>query len=304
MSQTRREILLQNRLLKGTNPASRSLVLGGVDNAVIAGAQNAVLGGKDSKITDSDYSTITGGNTNTITGSLESGIVGGIDCSINNAAESTIMASSDTTINGANSKEVVAIGCILSTVGAPGEAWGARRSLVQGYYNTLAATADSYEIVLMANDSSVDDSRYVTVLGGRGNTVTGTNSSVVLAGEFNTVTDSQRSAMISSLGSELTDTYRSAIIGGYGNSINDCVSSAVLAGDGNTNNNDYSVMLGCDNRTSVGQFTTHVENIKAFGATIDFGALPTTPTPYLQPALTPGQLWVSGTSPNKYLRMA
>ena len=278
MSQTRREILLQNRLLKGTNPATRSLVLGGTKNAVVGGAQSSVLAGKLNRVETSRYAAVVSGESNSVTSSDDSVTVGGL-------RNALLYAPGSVSIGGGlqGAAAAVAGNSLTSTRNS---------TMLAGYDNTIQG--GSYNEIRSANSG---------VVGGHENVIgtSGFGWNAIVGGGQNTMSNSQFSAMIASGGydtpASMSYADRSLIAGGgshvlagvSGASINN---SAILGGESNTVSHSRSVAIGgtglsSDATDTVFMSKVHIENLPTSSA-----------------GLSAGTLWVSGTSPNKYVRMA
>ena len=307
MSQTRREILLQNRLLKGTNPATRSLVLGGSKNAVVGGAQSSVLAGKLNRVETSRYAAVVSGESNSVTSSDDSVTVGGLrnallyapgsvsiggglqgaaaavaGNSLTSTRNSTMLAGYDNTIQGGYQAGIMC-------------AWqGEIDALSGGTVQFSTISGGSYNEIRSANSG---------VVGGHENVIgtSGFGWNAIVGGGQNTMSNSQFSAMIASGGydtpASMSYADRSLIAGGgshvlagvSGASINN---SAILGGESNTVSHSRSVAIGgtglsSDATDTVFMSKVHIENLPTSSA-----------------GLSAGTLWVSGTSPNKYVRMA
>ena len=308
MSQTRREILLQNRLLKGTNPATRSLVLGGTKNAVVGGAQSSVLAGKENKIEASRYAAVVSGESNSVTSSDDSVTVGGLRNTLLYAPGS------------------VSIGGGLEGVAAPvaGNSLSFTRNstMLAGYDNTIQG---GYQAGIMcAWESEIDalsgggTTQFSTISGGSSNEIRSANSGIlgghsnvinesgygwnaIVGGGENTMANSQFSAIVGAGGlnspTQMTYANRCVIIGGgfqslTGTSGSNTENSAILGGTLNSVTHSRSVAIGgtglsSDATDTVFMSKVHIDNLPTSSA-----------------GLSAGTLWASGTSPNKYVRMA
>ena len=307
MSQTRREILLQNRLLKGTNPATRSLVLGGTKNAVVGGAQSSVLAGKENKIETSRYAAVVSGESNSVTSSDDSVTVGGLRNTLLDAPGS------------------VSIGGGLQGVAAPitgNNLTSTRNStMLAGYDNTIQG---GYQAGIMCAWQGEIDAlsggtvQFSTILGGSENEIRSANSGIlgghsnvigtsgygwnaIVGGGENTMSNSQFSAIVGAGGlsspTQMTYANRCVIVGGgfqslTGTSGSNTENSAILGGTLNSVTHSRSVAIGgtglsSDATDTVFMSKVHIENLPTSSA-----------------GLSAGTLWASGSSPNKYVRMA
>lgn len=307
MSQTRRETLLQDRLLKGTNPATRSLVLGGSKNAVVGGAQSSVLAGKENKIEASRYAAVVSGESNSVTSSDDSVTVGGLQNTLLDAPGS------------------VSIGGGLQGVAAPiagNNLTSTRNStMLAGYDNTIQG---GYQAGIMCAWQGEIDAlsggtvQFSTILGGSENEIRSANSGIlgghsnvigtsgygwnaIVGGGENTMTNSQFSAIVGAGGlsspTQMTYANRCVIVGGgnqslTGTSGSNTENSAILGGTSNSVTHSRSVAIGgtglsSDATDTVFMSKVHIENLPTSSA-----------------GLSAGTLWASGSSPNKYVRMA
>ena len=307
MSQTRRETLLQDRLLKGTNPATRSLVLGGTQNAVVGGALSSVLVGEGNRVTGSRHASVVSGIRNTVTTSDDSVTVGGL--------ENTMFLSPGS----------VSLGGGLDATGTPvlGNAMTGTRSstMLGGYDNVIQG---GYQAGIFSAWEGVVDGltggtvQFSTICGGSHNIMRAANSGIlgghdnvigvspfgwnaIVGGGENTMTNSQFSAIVGAGGLN-TPTHmfyanRCVIAGGGLQSltgasvVSPTENSAMLGGFGNTLTHSRSVVVGGSGLSSDATDTV-------FMSKVNVANLPTSSA-----GLSAGTLWASGSSPNKYVRI-
>jgi len=308
MSQTRREILLQNRLLKGTNPATRSLVLGGSKNAVVGGAQSSVLAGKLNRVETSRYAAVVSGESNSVTSSDDSVTVGGLE-NIMDSAPGSVSLGGGLKVSGqpvsGNTTSTTRSSTMLGGYG----------NLIQGGYQAGIFSAWQSEIDALSGGGTTE---FSTICGGTSNEIRSANSGIlgghsnvinqsgygwnaIVGGGENTMANSQFSAIVGAGGlntpTQMTYANRCVIIGGgfqslTGTSGTNTENSAILGGILNSVTHSRSVAIGgtglsSDATDTVFMSKVHIENLPTSSA-----------------GLSAGTLWVSGTSPNKYVRMA
>ena len=362
MSQTRREILLQNRLLKGTNPATRSLVLGGSKNAVVGGAQSSVLAGKLNRIETSRYAAVVSGESNAVASSDDSVTVGGLRNSLLYAPgsvsiggglqgaaaavtgnslrytrNSTMIAGYDNTIQGGYQAGIICAwesqidaltgGTIqFSTIsgGSYNEIRSANSGIVGGHENVIGTSGFGWNAIVGGGQNTMNNSQFSAMVGtggfATGSTMTNADRSVIVGGGSLAITGTNQSGLFAGLRNTIDgtggNTDKSAIIGGRDNDITGGANEGAIIGSklssitGNANGviaasrdglviHNRAALVATDARTSQRATTLHTDNLHVFNNYVEFGALPTSST-----GLAAGRLWVSGTSPNKYLRMA
>jgi hypothetical protein len=287
---------------------SYSTLLGGTSNVLLAGADNStVVGGQQNSVSTSDSAAVVSGESNSVTSSSDSVTVGGLENVMSSAPGS------------------VSLGGGLKVLGDPveGNAMSFTRSstMLGGYQNTIQG---GYQAGIFSSwESEIDGLtggtvQFSTICGGSVNKVKSANSGIlgghnneigvsgfgwnaIVGGGYNTMTNAQFSAMVGSggFGTPSTMDYanRSVVAGGgnhslagiSGASINN---SAILGGDSNTVTHSRSVAIGgtglsSDATDTVFMSKVHIENLPTSSA-----------------GLSAGTLWASGSSPNKYVRMA
>jgi len=361
-TQTRRETLLQNRLLKGTNPATRSLVLGGTKNAVVGGAQSSVLAGKLNRVETSRYAAVVSGESNIVQYSDDSVTVGGLENimavapgsvslggglkvsgqpvsgnEMSFTRSSTMLGGYNNTIKGgyqagifsAWESEIDAVsgGTVqFSTIsgGSYNEIRSANSGIVGGEQNVIGISGYGWNAIIGGGHNTMNNSQFSAMVGtgglDTGSTMTDANRSVIVGGGDLAITDTNQSGLFAGESNAINgtggDTDKSAIIGGRDNDITGGANEGAIIGSrqssitGNANGviaasrngiviHNRAALVATDGRSSVQASTLHTDNLHVFDSYVKFGALPTSSS-----GLAAGRLWVSGTSPNKYLRMA
>ena len=158
---------------------------------------------------------------------------------------------------------------------------GEHNVLAGGHDNTISAGDDNSIVGGYFNQLESD---YGFMGGGYDNTIfSGAESVATVGGQLNIINTGDESVIVGGL--------RNTITGGF--------SAGIFASRDATDTHNRSAMIACDNRASVANNTLHVDNLHVFEGYVSFAGLPTSST-----GLAAGRLWVSGTSPNKYVRMA
>jgi len=274
---------------------------------VVGGAQSSVLAGKENKIETSRYAAVVSGESNSVTSSDDSVTVGGLRNTLLDAPGS------------------VSIGGGLQGVAAPitgNNLTSTRNStMLAGYDNTIQG---GYQAGIMCAWQGEIDAlsggtvQFSTILGGSKNEIRSANSGIlgghdnvigtsgygwnaIVGGGENTMSNSQFSAIVGAGGlsspTQMTYANRCVIVGGgfqslTGTSGSNTENSAILGGTLNSVTHSRSVAIGgtglsSDATDTVFMSKVHIENLPTSSA-----------------GLSAGTLWASGSSPNKYVRMA
>lgn len=291
-----------------------SVTVGGLEN-IMAGAPGCVsLGGglqglgvavSGNTMTVTRSSTMLGGYGNFIQGGYQAGIFSAWECEMDALASGTIQFS---TISGGSFNEIKSansgiVGGHENVIGQSGYGWNA---IIGGGQNTMNNSQFSAMVGTggLATGSTMTDADRSVIVGGGSLAITGTNQSGLFAGSNNTIDGTG------------ADTNNSAIVGGWSNEITGSANQgAIIASrlsEITVNSNGFiaasrngrvihnrAALVATDASQSVQATTLHTDNLHVFNSYVKFASLPTSST-----GLAAGQLWVSGTSPNKYLRMA
>ena len=289
--------------------ANYSTLLGGASNSLLTGADNStVVGGFENNLESSDSAAVVSGERNFVQYSDDSVTVGGLENVMTSAPGSV-------SLGGGLQGLGVAVAGNTMTATRSSTMLGGYGNIIQGGYQAGIFSGWQGEIDTLSGGGTTE---FSTICGGSQNEIRSANSGIlgghsnvinqsgygwnaIVGGGENTMTNSQFSAIVGAGGlsspTQMTYANRCVIIGGgfqflTGTSGSNTENSAILGGTLNSVTHSRSVAIGgtglsSDATDTVFMSKVHIDNLPTSSA-----------------GLSAGTLWASGTSPNKYVRMA